>query len=513
MKRSDLFRSVTTAGALWHGAHARREENSALKNDRTTSRTPHLGKHPADYPNGFLASGRRLLRALACAGPASGRKALTLFIAAVLGCTGMLRGAGRYLKVDYPASTVEGELRIAVTYTLWIPDGVKTCRGIIVHQHGAGMTASKEGSTAAYDLHWQALAKKWDCALLGPAYHVLNDGDLGPAGSDYWFDPRLGSDKAFLKALGEFGTKSGHPELATVPWAVWGHSAGAGWADVMSTLHPERIVAVYYRSGCGFVWTNRPAMYPPFEIPATSYGIPRMCSNGVKEKGLTQLLQTTYRVYRSQGAPAGLAPDPRTGHECGDSRYFAIPFLDACLAMRLPDKWSKDQTLKPVDMSQAWLAPLGGDTAVPAAESAGKPEESMWLPNEAVAKAWMEYVKTGAVGDTTPPPAPFDVRVTQAGDQGREISWDAEADFESGIGGFTVMRDGKELAQVPEKPVGKFGRALFQAMTYHDTPSEPLPQMRYVDTSAKVGEKHGYSIVSVNSVGLKSQPSAVASVQ
>jgi hypothetical protein len=34
-----------------------------------------------------------------------------------------------------------------------------------------------------------------------------------------------------------------------------------------------------------------------------------------------------------------------------------------------------------------------------------------------------------------------------------------------------------------------------------------------VDTSAKEGEKHVYSIVSVNSAGLKSQPSAAAAVQ
>jgi len=431
---------------------------------------------------------------------------IALFIAVVFGCAGTMRGAGQYLKVDYPASTVEGELRIAATYTLWIPDGVKTFRGIIVHQHGAGITASKEGSTAAYDLHWQALAKKWDCALLGPSYHVLNDGDLGPAGSDYWFDPRLGSDKTFVKALGEFATKTRHPELATVPWALWGHSAGAGWADVMSTLHPERVIAVYYRSGSAFVWTNRPAMYPPFSIPAASYGIPRMCTTGVKEKGLTRILLATYGVYRSHGAPAGFAQDPRTGHECGDSRYFAIPFLDACLAMRLPDTGSQDQTLKPVDMNKAWLAPLGSDTAVQAADYKEKPEESVWLPNKAVAKAWMEYIKTGAVSDTTPPPTPFNVQVTEDGDHGREIRWDAEADFESGIGGFIVMRDGKELARVPEQPAGKFGRPLFQSMTYHDTPDQPMPQMRFVDASAKHGEKHAYAVMALNSVGLKSEP-------
>ena len=32
-------------------------------------------------------------------------------------------GGRAVLKVDYPASTAPGELQIAVTYTLWIPDG------------------------------------------------------------------------------------------------------------------------------------------------------------------------------------------------------------------------------------------------------------------------------------------------------------------------------------------------------------------------------------------------------
>jgi len=135
-------------------------------------------------------------------------------------------------------------------------------------------------------------------------------------------------------------------------------------------------------------------------------------------------------------------------------------------------------------------------------------EESVWLPNKAVAKAWMDYVKTGAVSDITPPPTPFNVKVAQNGEQGTAITWDATADFESGIRSFIVLRDGKELAKVPENPIGKFGRPLFQSMTYHDTPSQPMPEMRYVDTSAKAGEKHTYAVVTVNSVGLKSKPSA-----
>src|SRR5438132_7510373 len=244
------------------------------------------------------------------------------------------------------------------------------------------------------------------------------------------------------------------------------------------------------------------------EKPKTPPPEPDTRTEGEKMKGPWLGNIATFTEYRAHGGFIGFAPDPRTGHECGDSRYLAIPFLDACLAARWPAKGSKDQRLKPMDTSKAWLAPLFGEEAVPAAEFKGNANEAVWLPNEKVAKAWMEYVKTGATSDTSPPPAPFNVRVSSKADRGTEITWDAEADFESGIQQFLVLRDGQELAKVPEKPIGKFGRPLFQSMTYHDTPSQPMPEMRYVDASAKAGETHTYSIITVNSVGLKSEPSA-----
>src|SRR6266478_3475463 len=200
----------------------------------------------------------------------------TLILA--LGILGLAhaRAAGTYVKLDYPASTASNELQVAVTYTIWIPDGVQTLRGIIVHQHGAGTTASIEGSTAAYDLHWQALAQKWDCALLGPSYHVLNEKiDLSPGGSELWFDPRHGSEKTFLKALSELAAASSHPELETVPWVLWGHSGGGIWSDVMMTLHPERVVAVWLRSGSAAMFRTHPEFAQP-QVPAEVYAIPFM---------------------------------------------------------------------------------------------------------------------------------------------------------------------------------------------------------------------------------------------
>src|SRR5258707_12130743 len=116
-------------------------------------------------------------------------------------------GEGRYLQVVYPPSTTKGELQIGVIYTLWIPDNIKTVRAVIVHQHGASIPAAQAGATSAYDLHWQALAKKWNCVLLGPSYHVLNDAiDLTPGGAELWFDPRQGSAPPGVKSIASFRT-------------------------------------------------------------------------------------------------------------------------------------------------------------------------------------------------------------------------------------------------------------------------------------------------------------------
>ncbi len=418
--------------------------------------------------------------------------------------------AGQYFEVEYPPSEKPGELQFGVTYTVWIPDGSENLRGVIVHQHGCGSGACKGGETAAYDLHWQALAKKWNCALLGPSYHQEDKQNCR-----LWCDPRNGSEQAFLKALHELAAKSKRRELETAPWCLWGHSGGAFWASLMQALHPQRIVAIWFRSGTAYTAWEKGEIPRP-DIPDAAYQIPMMCNPGGKEKGDARFkgaydgALAMFKAYRAKGAPIGFAPDPRTSHECGDSRYLAIPFFDACLAMRLPEADAANQKLKPVDMQTAWLAALESDLAVPAANCAGQANEAGWLPNEHVAKSWMEYVKTGAVADDTPPPAPYDVKRSMNADNKTLIVWDVEADLESGLQSFLILRDGRQIAQLPEKPVGRFGRPLFQTMSYHDTPEKPLPAMEYSDATAARDEKHEYQIIAVNSVGLKSVPSAQA---
>jgi hypothetical protein len=288
----------------------------------------------------------------------------------------------------------------------------------------------------------------------------------------------------------------------------------------MVILHPDRVIAAWIRSGGITKFHSRHPEWPDHQVPEAVYSVPIMTNAGRKEKDHPMFRGSwigetaTFEEYRPHGAPIGIAPDPLTTHECGDSRYLAVPFFDACLAMRLPDVNTASQNLKPVDMTAAWLADEFGEVAVPAAEYKGDIGKSVWLPNAAVAKAWMEYVKTGTVADFTPPPAPYNVRATK-GDQGNEIVWDANADLESGIGGFIVLRDGRGLATLsPKTPAdGVFGRPLFQGLSYHDTPEDPKRAMRYLDTTAKPGKKTVYSVVEINSAGIPSKASAPVSVE
>ena len=65
---------------------------------------------------------------------------------------------------------------------------------------------------------------------------------------------------------------------------------------------------------------------------------------------------------------------------------------------------------------------------------------------------------------------------------------------------------------MPEQGKNPFGRPVFQNLQYSDTPTQPLVPMQFTDTKAEAGKKHTYRVIAVNTVGLKSKPSAEATV-
>ena len=411
-----------------------------------------------------------------------------------------------YYRVRYEASDQPGELSFPVNYTVWIPPGVKMLRGVIVHQHGCGEGSCKSGLSGAFDLHWQSLAREHDCALLAPAYEQPQQADC-----QLWCDPRNGSAQAFHQCLADLGKQSGHPELVSVPWALWGHSGGGHWAGGMVLLYPQRVAAAWLRSGVPLLEPNpeRPSI-KPHVLPAAALQVPVMCNPGTKE-GVTVKDGRFAQVWsanedffygmRSQGALIGVSVDPLTAHECGNQRYFAIPWLHACLQLRLPKVSGKPLSAMPT--SKAWLASPTGFEAFPTTKYNGDPLKAAWFPNATVARGWMQYVKDTAVVDTTPPPAPTSLEVTE-----NQLRWEVQADLESGLAHFIIERDNRFLANVPEKSKNPFGRPLFQNLLYSDTPTQPLSRLQFTDTKAEPGKRYTYRVIAVNTVGLMSKPSS-----
>ena len=399
--------------------------------------------------------------------------------------------------VEYPASDRPGELAVPSTFHVWLPPGTGRIRAVIVHQHGCGDGAENSGETAALDLQWRALAARHGAALLSPHYHA---GDR--AECRLWCDPRNGSGDVFVRALRDLAAKSGRPGLATAPWCLWGHSGGGFWASLMLARAPERIVAIYCRSGAATVaWQKHEIPGPDF--PDAAYGVPVALNPGVGERddarfrGAWETTSAFFALLREKGSPAVFAPDPFSGHDCRNSRLFAIPFFDACLRLRLP---RTGDSLKPFDPRRAWHG--DGSTAAIAAGAKVAPEVSV-MPDRRTAEAFAEYVRTGKTTDRTRPADGAVLTSVTRGPDGVALEWTAEADPESGIMQFVIYRDRAVIARIPEKPDDRNGFAQYQGLSYHDTPRPKPPALRFVDTNAPAGGRPAYAVSMVNGSGLE----------
>jgi pimeloyl-ACP methyl ester carboxylesterase len=414
-----------------------------------------------------------------------------------------------YYRVRFEPSTEAGKLMFGVNYTIWIPPGVAKVRGVVVHQHGCGEGSCKSGLTGAYDLHWQALALKHSCALLSPAYEQPEKADC-----QMWCDPRNGSGEAFQNALQDLGKLSGHPELAEVPWALWGHSGGGHWCGGMVLMYPERVAAAWLRSGVPLLKADeKRAGIRAHVLREEALQVPIMCNLGTKEgvtdttgrfAGVWPANKALFNALRSQGGLVSVAIDPLTSHECGNQRYLAIPWLDACLTARLSPDGA--HTLQPINITSAWYSELTGVKAESGEMFSGDKLQASWHIDERMAKLWEQFVKDAQVVDTTAPPKVRKIEV-----EGKEIRWEAEGDLESGIAAFEIYRDGTLIATLGNGSKNPFGRAVFQGLQYSDTPQQPLIEMVYLDEQALGSQALGsvpvnrYKVVAINTVGLKSE--------
>lgn len=375
-------------------------------------------------------------------------------------------------------------------YSVFIPGGVKKIKGIFVHQHGCTMEG--RGVATAYDLQYQAFAKKWDLAVVGP--------DLFPkpgSSCHEWIHPvEDGSAAALLAGLESVVRLSGHEELSTAPWLLWGHSGGGYWVLAMLDTYPDRIIAaVCYSAAFDPAFTySKEALKVPVLLRHAGPG--DFNNPGVDCWG-TAL--HSFAKIRKMGGLVSIAYNPKQNHNLSYIRYMTIPFFESVLSQRLSP--GSAEGLKGMDMSKAWLCDTttaGKVNIFRASTFMGDKLAMSWLPDSMCAAKLKEYITTCTVVDNTPPVAPDDLELVKE-EEILKLIWRADADIESGIKCFNIYRNGKMVMRYP--PFGDF-----QSFSTNGDDAVPVvpPSMSVTFLYDVINENDSISVATVNSFGLES---------
>lgn len=374
---------------------------------------------------------------------------------------------GTYYEGSAPVA--KSDWHISAEYRLWIPSEVKTLRGLLVMQHGCG----RSGLDYANDLQWQALALKHKLAILGSKISAEDQ----PC--EFWAFPKGGSETTFLKILHFLGSNSSHPEVETIPWVLWGHSGGAEWVSYMLQKYPQRTIAMVAMRGGG---------YPLIGADASTLHIPVLFAVGEDDPYHYDCVEIPKQVFLHQRQKGGLwafASAPNAAHEAGDTRFFAIPYLDAVIPERLD---SKDGKLAILKVEKGWLGNLFTNEISPIANYAGNHLKAAWFPNEAIAYKWQEYVTTGKISATRKPTAPADLSVTKIGTTEALLTWKYIPDLENGLPSFRIYRN-SSLIQTLKGQEHDFG----------DAAEPPNVVLEFRDKSARINAS--YSVAAFNTLG------------
>ncbi len=362
-------------------------------------------------------------------------------------------------------------------YRIWLPTNVKTIRGIIFRQHGCGINAASTGLDHANDMQWQALAQKYDMALMGS--HMEHEELCAQ-----WFDTGSGSERAFLFALKNLSSLSGHPEIEKVPWALWGHSGGAYWCTNLMFKYPERILVVINRSGgiATSKWNSKLKEVPVLWVVGR---------NELDDGCNCQLAQTvkSFVNYRKFGALWTIVVDPKADHGNRFGRSFYIRYMDAMISLRLPKEGIVCKTL---DVSVPWLGNWKTKEIFKwERDSTGF--NYAWFPNWQLAQQWKEFSKTGWVTDMSNPPEPYNLQIKRHNNE-YILEWEVYADLESGVKQFNIYRNGGFLTSI-----------LGQKPNYGDVGEPNRIECRYLLEQVK----GNYSVSSINYQGLESLKSVI----
>ncbi|MEO7933347.1 MAG: hypothetical protein ABIT76_09335 [Chthoniobacterales bacterium] len=306
---------------------------------------------------------------------------------------------------DWTGDALPGVKINTVAYKGWIPASSAPLHGTLIlipgrHGDGRGM---------ATDPRWQALGTATGFAIIGCQFA---NGEPFPYQSD------IGGEvsRAINIAVQRLATDSQHPELANGPLAFWGTSAGSNVSANYCAKFPERVAAFASSKG---------TFGPGGNLSAATREIPMFFALGAGDKSeWTTPSRANIEAGTKLHAPWALAFHQKEGHEVGKSLDVAIPFLQAAIEQRLnpPAAASVSTAAQPVFKSQlpsfskpaaapasatqkiklfkinpqnGWLGNLETMDIALAKDFKGSRASAFWLPDEATAHAWQQYLQSG----------------------------------------------------------------------------------------------------------------------
>jgi hypothetical protein len=273
-------------------------------------------------------------------------------------------------------------------FTLWIPADLCHPRCVILRP-GIGDHHIQDHVDPHREHATRTLAERHGCVALTGDYK--------------WPFHNASSRKSGLsteKALAAFADSLQLPELATAPIATLGFGGDPSqFTASFAQYAPDRVIAVA-AWGSGSMSNTTPGLYFDGRLRLTS--------------ALPAWHDERFIAAREASAPVGVAIDPLVAHSWGNTKKLGLRYLDLMLTARLaPGVAAATSALLDLDLSTGWVGHNLTFEVAPATPATLSDPQYSWLPDEAFAQLWQQFMRTGQTHPNdadyprnTPPPLP-----------------------------------------------------------------------------------------------------------
>lgn len=252
-------------------------------------------------------------------------------------------------------------------FRFWAPSSAPV-RAVLVLVPGS----NGDGRPMAQDTAWQAFATRNRLAIIACRF---TDKQHEQGFIEEYIKVSEGTGDVLLSSLKRLGERSGHPEVGTAPFLMWGMSAGGQFNYEFVAWKPERVAA--------FV-VNKGGIYYSALLSRAAREVPGMLFIGGKDLAFrTNTIAGLFAVNRRGGALWALADEPGVGHVVGKSQAVSMAFFEDVLQLRL-----KDGALARLEEKVGIIGDLSTHTFAPLGDGKVPNYPTAWLPTERVAKEW-----------------------------------------------------------------------------------------------------------------------------